>query len=462
MNRLLLTKVLLLLSSTYAFSQQLPIFSNYVFDPYLYNPAYIANGGFSEINFIHRRQWVDIQNAPVTSGINAQIPLNSRLALGINAINDESILLNRISGGVTVGYKVPLSSEHHLGFGLSVGAIYNSLNLDGIETLNDPALANAEDNNASLDGIMYSWKNLSLGFSLPRLFITDLNQQNSFGEVEFAELRNQIVIASYKVELSPIINVQPFLQYRLTQDEQDFFEAAALVGYKDLLKVGGFYRQNSGPGFLFQLTASDLVSISYGHEFATNQDLSFAGATHEFQLKLRLGKKKAPLTVRDKSVNPNDALITENVPKEDKKVELDSVNSNNEVEVIEKAKDNPSNQIDETEAPTVIQVEPGEPELNLADKNVDDDKEIDGPAPIQEMTTGYYLVIGSFHTEEYARSLYKKVAEIYPESQIGYDESTDFYFVYTKKISESENSLEAIQKIRETTPYKDAWFKRIK
>lgn len=468
MNKLSTILILLVLSCVSAFSQQLPLFSNYIFDPYLYNPAYIANSGFTEINFIHRRQWVDIQDAPVISGINAQIPLNGKLAIGVNAINDESVLLDRISGGVTVGYKVPLSSHHKIAFGLSMGVIYNSLDLDGVETVTDPALASAADRSTSLDGqfgIMYNWKNLSLGFSLPRLFVSDPNSEESFSEIEFAELRNQIFIASYKVELSPLINLQPAVQYRFTQDEQDFFEAAALIGYKDLVKVGGFYRQDSGPGFLFQLTANDLVSISYGHEFATNQDLSFAGATHEFQLKLRLGKKKPPLVVKDRTNNVNDpiAQTTPDQEKENQPV-LDSIRVEETTLSNKKSLEEAGLQPEE---PSEVSPPKDRTEKNVSEKdialenNVKDVEVNKEPVEVQEMTSGYYLVVGSFHTEEYAQSLYKEVIKLHPNSEIGYDESTDFYFVYIEKVSETEGSLEAIQSIRETTSFKDAWFKKI-
>lgn len=441
MKKFVLCTFLLLLGHSH-YGQQLPLFSQYVFDPYLYNPAYLARQDQSEINLIHRRQWVDIQNAPVITGINAQLPLTNRMAVGLNIINDESVLLNRTSSVVSFSYKVPLSSEHNIRFGLSAGALYNSLDLDGVETISDPALANAQENNFSIDGqfgIMYSWKKLTLGFSLPRIFDTDPNATDNFSDIKFAELNNQILMASYEIELSPYFNLQPFLQYRFTQDNLDLFEAAAVVSYRELVKLGGFYRENSGPGLLLQLSASDRFDIGYAHEFATDQDLSFAGATHEFQLKFRFGKKKNTLA-NDSRKKARTAPYEQEKPQEETEQE-ESLGQQDDEEIEERNTD-------------LI------PEQSR-NRRYDIETIEESPSAVEDMTQGYYLVVGSFKIEENARRYYNEIQQTHPESQLGYDEVTDFYFIYLKKVSKTESSVDAIQEIRKNTPFQDAWFKKI-
>jgi type IX secretion system PorP/SprF family membrane protein len=482
-KKILLLAILQLSISSFGYSQETPLFNTYVFDPYIYNPAYITTSGFSEVNVYHRRQWVAIDNAPVITSVNAQIHLKPRISLGANIINNESVLLNSTSAAFTFGYKVPLGvNNHFLGFGLSAGVFYNQFDLDEIAGLNDPALFNVEANNIDLTGqfgISYTIENFTIGFSLPQLFESNAFQSSELKKVGFGKLNNQIISTSYSTELTPIINAELFGNYRLSEDKLNFFEIGALASYNDLIKVGGFYRQNSGPGFILQVTANEKFLISYGHEFAANQDLSFGGSTHEFQLKIRLGKKAKQLVTKDHT--PDEALPLpivaqkeEPIVEEPETIVEEETTPATELQAAPEIKTEP--EIEDKPVPEIIPEEETTPEVIIEEPIVEDIPEKtlaeeilpDKESSTQEieddaihMETGYYLVVGSFVSETNARNFFKEVRKDFPSSEFGYNPSTHYYFIYIYKVSKEEINTSNIQKVRSETPFKDAWLMKL-
>lgn len=445
--------------------QQSPLFSTYIFDPFIYNPAYITSKGYSEVNLVHRRQWVEINNAPVISGLNAQFAFNPRISAGLTIINDESILLNNTTALGTFGYKVPLGkNSHFLSFGLSAGVFFNQLNIAEIEEANDPALLNAQNNSSDISGkfgITYKIKNLEVGFALTNLFATDPFQASNFDGVSFSELNNQIASASYTINVSSIIQVQPFGLYRFSEDGINFFEAGALVGYKDLFKIGGFYREEADLGMLMQISPNEKFSLSYAYDFGGNQGLSFGGSTHELQLKLRLSKKNHLLSTKERVQNvqerPNQITKKEEEPLEE---EADIVSTGSDIvqtnTLPEKQK------VVEEETVSLPLIEDTKPEPNNFEQmnQVNEDQGVEDEAI--SMAPAYYLVVGSFEKEVNARDFFRRIRTTYPKSELGFNPRTKYYFIYLYKALESQHNMSVIQKIRDETEFKDAWFMKIK
>ena len=169
--RIFLGAILFVLSSSlYSMAQQLPLFTQYVFDPYLINPSMVAYKNKPEINLLYRRQWTEIQDGPKTLQFDAQLPLNKKMAIGVNLYNDKTILLSATSVLVTFGYKIQLATDHSLGFGLSGGIYSNHFRLEDIALIDasDPALLNNTSNNLAANGQFganYRYKNFSVGFA---------------------------------------------------------------------------------------------------------------------------------------------------------------------------------------------------------------------------------------------------------------------------------------------------------
>ena len=158
-------------------AQQPPQYYHYFTNPYLYNPAFAGYDKSPVIYLTHRRQWLGIEGAPVTSNLSFHTPLGNKspIAIGANITNDVYGLVNNSSARATFAYMVPLSvvAEHYIKFGISAGAGINSIDLSEIDFTSDPALINASSSSMYLDGrfgLQYHLMGLNIGFTLPQLF----------------------------------------------------------------------------------------------------------------------------------------------------------------------------------------------------------------------------------------------------------------------------------------------------
>ena len=292
MNRILTISLLAALFSIPTLGQQLPLYTQYVYDPYLINPSMVGYGGRPELNVLYRAQWTQIDNGPKTMQFDAQLPLNNRMAVGLNLYNDKTVLLSSTSTLLTFGYKIPLAEYHTLGFGLSAGVFMNQINLSEVAPadLNDPAILTASSNSMALNGQFgthYNYKKLVIGFTLTNLFERKTFSPDNFQQPKFGQLQNQLWFASYRFTIVPETwFIQPNAAYRHTQDNISFYETSALVSYRNKVDIGGGYRQNFGPSAILRVTLQQL-SIGAAYDFPSGQSQVSTGGSQEIQLKWR-------------------------------------------------------------------------------------------------------------------------------------------------------------------------------
>ena len=194
-----------------------PFYRQFYFNPYLFNPAYVAINNETEASISYRQQWTNFKDAPVTAGASLQFPANERVALGFNLYSDKQVLLRNTNFLATFGYVVPISNNQSLRFALSGGVGLNKLDLTAEElNTNDPAITNAASNNFYVDGnfgVVYSIAGLRLGFALTDIFQSNAFNEESFNKFEMSNLRNRLFSASYRFNVGIMQNfsIEPYV-----------------------------------------------------------------------------------------------------------------------------------------------------------------------------------------------------------------------------------------------------------
>lgn len=76
--------------ATEGYAQQDPMFTKYVFNGLVFNPAYAGSKDHLTVNLIHRSQWFGLEGAPTTQSFSVHSPLrNQHIALGFSLLNDQ-------------------------------------------------------------------------------------------------------------------------------------------------------------------------------------------------------------------------------------------------------------------------------------------------------------------------------------------------------------------------------------
>ena len=82
--------ILMLFVAAPGFSQQLPQFTQYMYNTVSINPAYAGSRDGFSITALNRNQWVGVDGAPVTQTLSINSPLrNDKIGLGLSVINDK-------------------------------------------------------------------------------------------------------------------------------------------------------------------------------------------------------------------------------------------------------------------------------------------------------------------------------------------------------------------------------------
>ena len=120
--------MLIFLLSARSFGQTESIFTQYMFNMQPINAAYA--GMWEKVGFssLVRKQWSGINRSPLTQNISFHTPLkNKKVGLGLNVMNDQYGLENKLSIFGDYAYEISLTPKTRLRMGLKFGFV-NYLN----------------------------------------------------------------------------------------------------------------------------------------------------------------------------------------------------------------------------------------------------------------------------------------------------------------------------------------------
>ena len=110
-------------------AQQLPQFTQYMYNTISINPAYAGSRETLSVVGLHRSQWVGLEGGPTTQTLSIHTPLrNEKIGLGLSIINDELGYENLSYIYGDFSYTIQTSEKAKLAFGLKAG--FTSYSLD--------------------------------------------------------------------------------------------------------------------------------------------------------------------------------------------------------------------------------------------------------------------------------------------------------------------------------------------
>ncbi len=165
-----------------ATAQQDAMFTKYMFNSLVYNPAYAGSKDHLAVGLLHRTQWWGIDGAPNTQSFTIHTPLRSdRVGVGLSAVNDVIGPTNSIGANISYAYRIPMG-KGKLAIGLQGGVMnwradWSELNLQtetGDEAFDEVQPSYWLPNFGA--GIYYYSKYFYVGVAAPHLVEYDLRQ----------------------------------------------------------------------------------------------------------------------------------------------------------------------------------------------------------------------------------------------------------------------------------------------
>jgi len=294
--------LVVLLIPILTFSQQLPQFTQYMFNTVSINPAYAGSRENLSIVGLHRSQWVGIEKGPTTQTLSAHSPLrNEKMGLGLSVINDSPGYENFIYIYSDFSYTINVNEKTKLAFGLKAGFTHYKLDqelLNEDEVIMDPFFSNISSRwnpNIGLGFYLHSNK-WYVGLSAPRILNTDYNLTAQTSAIEYIALERvgYYFITGYVFDVSSNLKFKPTFLAKATNGAPLSLDFSANFLMYDKFWLGGSYRYNENSttfGGLVDFQISDALRIGYAYETFVGGLRPYTGGTHEVLLMFELQQK---------------------------------------------------------------------------------------------------------------------------------------------------------------------------
>lgn len=171
-----------LLLAAQANAQQDPMFTKYMFNPLVYNPAVAGTPDYMTVRVLYRDQWWGIEGAPHTQSMSIHTPWRDRIGLGLSVVNDGIGATGSTSAYFSYAYRFQFGAGK-LSIGLQAGAMnwradWSKLRFKDPRTL-DQSFMDIQPNYWLPNfgaGVFYYAPKFYVGFSVPHLINYDLRR----------------------------------------------------------------------------------------------------------------------------------------------------------------------------------------------------------------------------------------------------------------------------------------------
>jgi len=311
--RRLVTGLLLglgLLSQSHA--QQVPLYSQYMLNGFLLNPAVAGSEGYTAVNLTAREQWIGLQDAPSTYALSYQTRVLRKSYISKSSSIRKRRRYSSRSGKVGVGAHiysdrngavektgVKASYAYHIFFGnsqLSMGASLTAfqlrLNDDRIvlDDENDVIWLNARGTAFIPDadvGVYYDTPDFYVGFSVDQL-LESVIKLGDTGYDQYRQERNYYIIAGYDYPINDQWVLTPSTLLKLADSGAFQGDFSAKLYYDQTYWGGLTYRTGQAMILMAGLKIDRLI-FGYAFDISVGSIMKNSYGTHEFVFAAQFG-----------------------------------------------------------------------------------------------------------------------------------------------------------------------------
>lgn len=293
--------LLVLMAVLTASAQFDPQMGQYMYLPTAYNPAAVGEGDLMKVAGMHRMQYVDISNAPMSTWFSFSSPFvikKTRHGAGVRFLNDRYGLFTNQALYAQYAYRQKLGKGYlsagvDLGF-VNLGFKGDSVNLskmgDDYHDSNDPAVPTGSKSGMKFDmgvGLYYSTSVWWVGASYSHLTRPSIDWSDGTSGVEqvVTLVGTMYVTGGYHWRLK---NYKEWVLTPSAMVMSDFVSwdvnLTMMCDYKDRYRWGLGYRIMGSVNILLGIDIISGLQLGYSCELPTNKLLLESYGSHEIYL----------------------------------------------------------------------------------------------------------------------------------------------------------------------------------
>jgi len=290
----------------FAAGQQLPLYSQYLYNKFLINPAVAGSDGYTSFNLTAREQWVGYYGAPRTFSFSVQTRMlkrsyilkhisarrkvfrpktDGRVGLGGYVFSDKNGIVHRTGFQLSYSYHLWLRKETQLSMGLAFTGYHFKIDEKEIdfEDSNEPWLNNDLRRGIFVPdatcGVYLLNARYNVGISADQLFEATA-KIGDFAYKNYRLDRHYYVFGDYTFKLNTRMDIMPSALVMMSEQLKPQADIGVTYIYNQAFWIGLTYRtskaiianlgvkyENLFIGYSFDFTMSEIQNVTYGtHE----------------------------------------------------------------------------------------------------------------------------------------------------------------------------------------------------
>ena len=274
-------------------AQQLPLYSQYMFNTLEINPAYAGFKQSIQFTSIYRKQFNGIKDSPQTALVSGDMPIDdTKLGVGLKIVDDRISITKTLGAQGSLSYRIE-GDNSNLAFGLQVGAMNYKADFSRLNVTNagDPVFAqnlNALTANFGT-GIFYNTDKFYAGLSVPNLVRTHLRQVDvALSEYTVKQNAHMYLNAGYLITLNDNFILKPSFLLRGVKGIPLNYDINANLFFREIMSGGISYRSHSALVGLLDFRLIPTLRLGYAYDYNLGRLNNFAKATHEIILRYHI------------------------------------------------------------------------------------------------------------------------------------------------------------------------------
>jgi type IX secretion system PorP/SprF family membrane protein len=291
--------VLFILLGNSAWSQQDPVYTQYMNNLMSVNPGYTAVRGVATFSGIFRNQWVNLEGAPKSTSFSFSMPLDSlNMGLGVDFLYDYTGYHMQTSElYLNYSYKILLDGKSTLSFGLKAGVNFIDPRLTSLyrHDEDDEYIKMYGDVphwmfNAGV-GIFWYNERFYAGISVPRLLENLYNRDVTSVEALSREKQHYFLHGAYMIDLSPKVSFKPGLTTIMTAGAPVTADFDFSFLFYQKVWFGMMYRVSDAVGAYTQFQYKNM-KIGLSYDYSHTRIREFQNGTFEIMLRYEFKTKE--------------------------------------------------------------------------------------------------------------------------------------------------------------------------
>ncbi len=285
--------LLLLLFLEGARAQQVPQYTQFVFNYFAINPAVAGSKDCMDVRMGFRKQWVGFPGAPTTGWVTLHGYLRPkgkpfvkhRHGVGAFIESDQTGPLGSSALYLAYAYHIQVAKDHYLSMGLFGGVKQEKIDLGKVTVVDadDPALA--FDGSVLVypeivPGIWLYGKNGWAGLSMPQALGNRIKDLGTAGRLT----RHIMISGGKRVRLNRTLGLVPSALIKYSPGSPMALDVNMMLEYRRRVGLGVSYRNQDAVAFMLKVPFLKYFTLGYSYDVNTSRLRVNNTNTHELIL----------------------------------------------------------------------------------------------------------------------------------------------------------------------------------